>query len=197
MQATVYPRVCGGTTFPNMIALCNSGLSPRVRGNLEQALFVGKRRGSIPACAGEPPWPCGWRRRPGVYPRVCGGTMMNSDPAAAHKGLSPRVRGNRRKAARHIGPDRSIPACAGEPLTRAPSRFPRRVYPRVCGEPFSSHKWKCRKQVYPRVCGGTDMEHISIMSSEGLSPRVRGNHDGTVHIELAEGSIPACAGEPV
>ena len=50
----VYPRVCGGTKSSCRSRLCAGGLSPRVRGNRltdSQAAF---RKGSIPACAGEP-----------------------------------------------------------------------------------------------------------------------------------------------
>ena len=53
--AGVYPRVCGGSEFRIAKAREVGGLSPRVRGN---HLCQGQRRpqrGSIPACAGEPP----------------------------------------------------------------------------------------------------------------------------------------------
>ena len=116
----VYPRVCGGTERSTSAHACNPGLSPRVRGNFSfrnasglsprvRGNHLSQRRvraadGSIPACAGE-----------GVYPRVCGGTVLH--------GLSPRVRGNRCPPVRGnlssgaVGAycSRSIPACAGEP----------------------------------------------------------------------------------
>ncbi len=50
----VYPRVCGGTDFGVGDTWTTIGLSPRVRGNLPAFLAVAARRGSIPACAGEP-----------------------------------------------------------------------------------------------------------------------------------------------
>ena len=50
----VYPRVCGGTSIVTRMSLAVPGLSPRVRGNLPWAFNLGYRRGSIPACAGEP-----------------------------------------------------------------------------------------------------------------------------------------------
>ena len=50
----VYPRVCGGTK----VAVGNFqraiGLSPRVRGNLENPMDGEDQMRSIPACAGEP-----------------------------------------------------------------------------------------------------------------------------------------------
>ena len=79
--------------------------------------------GSIPACAGEPPYPGsaegGTSFRAvgyyGVYPRVCGGTPWASIISGQGPGLSPRVRGNRLTAALVFGLTGSIPACAGEP----------------------------------------------------------------------------------
>ena len=91
-------------------------------------------------------------------------------------GLSPRVRGNPRlrNRARHlIG---SIPACAGEPEI-IDSQSP-------------------RGKVYPRVCGGTEARLGIPTASQGLSPRVRGNHGGPCCRGIVEGSIPARAGEP-
>ena len=91
----VYPRVCGGTGLPGAPGKFLSGLSPRVRGNQGYIVLGHFRRGSIPACAGEPSdggsdtcpragsipacaGEPGFGHHPavraGVYPRVCGGT---------------------------------------------------------------------------------------------------------------------------
>ena len=51
---TVYPRVCGGTETSSYQPASPSGLSPRVRGNLQHHRRRGRQQGSIPACAGEP-----------------------------------------------------------------------------------------------------------------------------------------------
>ena len=174
---TVYPRVCGGTPSCESWPARTRGLSPRVRGNLlgmNPECLVGR---SIPACAGEPaPTPTrdvsDW-----VYPRVCGGTGRGAQMRQTASGLSPRVRGNRDRT-QYVGPpNRSIPACAGEPLHRGCKR-------RLGG-------------VYPRVCGGTVHEHGKPDVQRGLSPRVRGNRVlGQEQSESAR-SIPACAGEPL
>ena len=129
----VYPRVCGGTLARSPFSSSNCGLSPRVRGNPASRSARGSSIRSIPACAGEP-WssPCG-RRGWRVYPRVCGGTSANSAPSFARRGLSPRVRGNLRRQPERNELGRSIPACAGEPLTAVTAPLPGAVYPRVCG----------------------------------------------------------------
>ena len=50
--------------------------------------------------------------------------------------------------------------------------------------------------VYPRVCGGTQCGDSDINGAGGLSPRVRGNRVGEQPVQVGQGSIPACAGEP-
>ncbi len=172
----VYPRVCGGTRQIPGQRVQHEGLSPRVRGNLEIAGIELPVAGSIPACAGEP---CSGRRRrreDRVYPRVCGGTIVQHLAGDAGVGLSPRVRGNLRQGTGTYYREGSIPACAGEPRQRPSS---------------PAAPW-----VYPRVCGGTDPFDALCPAHEGLSPRVRGNRDGDRPVLAGAGSIPACAGEP-
>ena len=111
----VYPRVCGGTLSIKKVVSCRLGLSPRVRGNQGLALDCPPLPRSIPACAGEPIF-LGYVLLPrGVYPRVCGGTVIPEATIGFQQGLSPRVRGNRVATLGSIIEKRSIPACAGEP----------------------------------------------------------------------------------
>ena len=75
----VYPRVCGGTTYPADWKTRRRGLSPRVRGNrlrLDNAILNER---SIPACAGEPADYAQPAALDAVYPRVCGGTVIRRD----------------------------------------------------------------------------------------------------------------------
>ena len=172
--------MCGGTEILRQTGACVKGLSPRVRGNPHPGALGVLPFRSIPACAGEPLcWrllrALGW-----VYPRVCGGTSFSLDTSQHAGGLSPRVRGNRRscftRSQRSRRRQRSIPACAGEPLIAiaAPA------------EPV----------VYPRVCGGTAFGLLPRRWPGGLSPRVRGNRSSGPAAYSGTGSIPACAGEP-
>ena len=132
-QPKVYPRVCGGTAPLVGPSAPDGGLSPRVRGNPIAFHHDVARDRSIPACAGEP------RVRPGaltgttVYPRVCGGTPPSRPGVSQHEGLSPRVRGNLPISQGHGDSQRSIPACAGEPILRERGYNGGTVYPRVCG----------------------------------------------------------------
>ena len=68
--------------------------------------------------------------------------------------------------------------------------------PACAGEPTGIHLGVHSGEVYPRVCGGTPPGIVRLDSAEGLSPRVRGNHDVVGTEERVGGSIPACAGEP-
>ena len=172
----VYPRVCGGTITISTKNQSVPGLSPRVRGNPRRPEKQQVRERSIPACAGEPRAAVLAVRRRAVYPRVCGGTSFGRISPIPAMGLSPRVRGNPDHRCWLTVPERSIPACAGEP-----SRF--------CGSSIGV-------AVYPRVCGGTPRRPPKNVAVEGLSPRVRGNQAGRRHHVCRSRSIPACAGEP-
>ena len=114
----VYPRVCGGTRSPCPKRCIPEGLSPRVRGNRRSPSAARRGPGSIPACAGEPDLHAPSDVFQKVYPRVCGGTSQASGSRKVHRGLSPRVRGNRRRHVVSSAVARSIPACAGEPGQR-------------------------------------------------------------------------------
>ncbi len=129
----VYPRVCGGTPAAAAVSAAFGGLSPRVRGNPAAGCWRPRSFRSIPACAGEPIRVSARDGLPGVYPRVCGGTCEMPGAAPLSEGLSPRVRGNPLAWLESILPERSIPACAGEPQAAPQQPGQCAVYPRVCG----------------------------------------------------------------
>ncbi len=159
-----------------MLTGMSTGLSPRVRGNHANKLPVQIHCGSIPACAGEPSRAYLLRRPRTVYPRVCGGTGAGRNRTHPGHGLSPRVRGNLRRQVADDPLSRSIPACAGEPI--------------------SVFRHRNEKPVYPRVCGGTAPLLTISANAIGLSPRVRGNRSTARSARPRTRSIPACAGEP-
>ena len=109
--------MCGGTARLLADAHGDAGLSPRVRGNLAGNADNRRAGRSIPACAGEPRLADPRGQRAAVYPRVCGGTVDGGLGARIVRGLSPRVRGNLDIAVQGPQQMRSIPACAGEPLS--------------------------------------------------------------------------------
>ena len=176
IRAWVYPRVCGGTCNPPRAARNPYGLSPRVRGNRRRLFLPDQKNRSIPACAGEPPHPPSPANSSRVYPRVCGGTLALTIRSREPHGLSPRVRGNPGAGGEGGALDRSIPACAGEPVVK--------------------RGLSMINTVYPRVCGGTRATVTTTPHTAGLSPRVRGNHLFSAMAVPPFGSIPACAGEP-
>ena len=89
-----YPRVCGGASASAASISSYSGLSPRVRGSLPMDEGASIRTGPIPACAGEPMWPCEFAQPFRAYPRECGGAGGAGLMAKLYAGLSPRVRGS-------------------------------------------------------------------------------------------------------
>ena len=137
-------------------SLC-SGLSPRVRGNLDGDIAVLAICRSIPACTGKPSSPMArdisvtvYPRVYGetsspmardisvtVYPRVYGETSSTYLGALADTGLSPRVRGNPFTGIASATTQRSIPACTGKPSRLLPMQSDMGVYPRVYGETWA------------------------------------------------------------
>ena len=129
----VYPRECGGTHWVIDAPDGREGLSPRVRGNLRCPPCRDAAERSIPASAGEPTTYAAGTTGSGVYPRECGGTELDPEGDGHKGGLSPRVRGNRRRLASRISRIGSIPASAGEPWLNRNMQIPVSVYPRECG----------------------------------------------------------------
>ena len=147
-----------------------------MRGNRARGEAAGGGHRSIPAYAGKP-LPARRRRRSvRVYPRVCGETRFMGVDFVSDQGLSPRMRGNRRRR-------RSV-------------RFRRRSIPAYAGKPPSRGSCPCWTEVYPRVCGETKLAISGQPPARGLSPRMRGNHVVRPPHHDRLGSIPAYAGKP-
>ena len=176
------PRVCGGTSPSAARSI------PACAGEPPECLDVPHGDGSIPACAGEP--------------------ILSYSDIGTFSGLSPRVRGNRRRVAHVQRWEYPYPrVCGGTQSAVATAPGPHGVYPRVCGGTVTD-SGVARVQlvcgVYPRVCGGTCRfpESPGNGACSTVYPRVCG---GTVARGLAQclspatcgtRSIPACAGEP-
>ena len=171
-----HPRGCGGTGLLLFLQPLDPGPSPRVRGNPGNLHGRGKVDGTIPAGAGEPPNGTSRRAHSRDHPRGCGGTLARRKPFIQAQGPSPRVRGNRRAFEDAKIFKGTIPAGAGEPL----SRWARPAFPRD----------------HPRGCGGTGREEVLKLDPQGPSPRVRGNPARLFFCRMRGGTIPAGAGEP-
>ena len=175
VTSRVHPRVCGGDRSSVCSSVLAQGPSPRVRGRLHTGTRPRRRRGSIPACAGETGHDNKSPSPDRVHPRVCGGDSTAGLWSALGGGPSPRVRGRLKSMLFVEFAIRSIPACAGETLRQSSLNF----HPRV----------------HPRVCGGDSSAASFHGPMKGPSPRVRGRHCGARVYAVPLGSIPACAGE--
>ena len=113
----VHPRVCGEAALLPLGFDLRQGPSPRVRGSLDQHGGPVARLGSIPACAGKPHRRSHRAGQRGVHPRVCGEATDDNRLLFEKWGPSPRVRGSRSRLGGTGPPVRSIPACAGKPLS--------------------------------------------------------------------------------
>ncbi len=175
--AQVDPRVCGGAIRHAGLTNDPAGRSPRVRGSRRCRSGGFSPSRSIPACAGEPAGP---DRGAGIWqvdPRVCGGASVTRCRLSPLGGRSPRVRGSPDTLVIVVDRVGSIPACAGEPIAT----------------PRPAPGWR----VDPRVCGGAVRCACSRSPLRGRSPRVRGSLADGGQQAANDGSIPACAGEPM
>ena len=152
------------------------GLSPRTRGNQPLAAVADLAVGPIPADAGEPARSSISTSGDRAYPRGRGGTRHHRTRSKRGPGLSPRTRGNHRRAPGDLALSGPIPADAGEPLAYDSAAD-------IIG-------------AYPRGRGGTPRQRRRWRQSMGLSPRTRGNHQVGRSQNGASGPIPADAGEP-
>ena len=132
----VYPHACGETRAQLLANKASWGLSPRMRGNQYRRPCAHNAARSIPTHAGKPGINCAcvaWKK---VYPHACGETEPRKSDRRLCRGLSPRMRGNRRHGGIGCSHTRSIPTHAGKPDIAVPSRRSSRVYPHACGETF-------------------------------------------------------------
>ena len=96
-QIRSIPACTGNPERKVSLVFLSSGLSPRVRGILILRKQEIPYYGSIPACTGNPRK---YARRffsAAVYPRVYGESLLRSGDGRSGRGLSPRVRGIRRR----------------------------------------------------------------------------------------------------
>ena len=187
MSRKPYPsdltRVCGGTRPYAMNSISLLGLSPRVRGNRSRNPADAPPTRSIPACAGEPKYDDAQHGYQGVYPRMCGGTFWRETRGDLRGGLSPRVRGNLHGQPFQAVGWRSIPACAGDPLTALMTTPTCRVYPRVCGGTAY------RSSTYP-TWRGIDPGRPTISCSSARFPRTRGDRPLSTRSLNGQVSVP-------
>ena len=171
--AAIAPSPCPHLTFSTATSaqFCMAGN----RSHRAPENFRASRR-SIPAHAGEPFRYSFYRRFSRVYPRPRGGARSGRSRPAGLSGLSPPTRGSLVATRLHRLDLRSIPAHAGEPMDRTRKEIPNKVYPRPRGGAI------------PTPSGG--------FRYSGLSPPTRGSPEIAGRPSLADGSIPAHAGEP-
>ena len=110
---SVHPRVCGEQRQQVRQAGAGDGSSPRVRGTVALLRFSRHTRRFIPACAGNRQPTFSPASHVSVHPRVCGEQSCDLSVQCCVHGSSPRVRGTDQKRTPLAGPDRFIPACAG------------------------------------------------------------------------------------
>ena len=158
-------------------SLDQTGLSPRVRGNLFQK---NEAEDGVEQ----------------VYPRVYGETVSGTRRAATKRGLSPRVRGNPVVGQTPSSICRSIPACTGKPHGSPRNLNGSAVYPRVYGETRAIRTTRTRTRVYPRVYGETWHQPMVRSHTSGSIPACTGKPRDSIDVERDLGVYPRVYGKP-
>ena len=133
-HSEVYPHACGETPRSDRGWVNRQGLSPRMRGNLEELIRQAMHHGSIPTHAGKPRVATETNYSNWVYPHACGETVGKGKVKGGQQGLSPRMRGNHSTRAVVQVRLGSIPTHAGKPRGWCSRCCHRGVYPHACGE---------------------------------------------------------------
>ncbi len=135
--SAVHPRACGEHAECHRIARPGAGSSPRMRGTLREAAFLGPVYRFIPAHAGNTCRSCCPHTPGPVHPRACGEHGGGVGSVLALLGSSPRMRGTPLAAPSARRACRFIPAHAGNTSSSRRPRRPGSVHPRACGEHVS------------------------------------------------------------
>ncbi len=154
-RRSVHPRLRGGADECLRVSRGPVGPSPPARGSRRETTMLTIKRGSIPACAGEPTRRAVTRASRRVHPRLRGGAGSSASPLICRMGPSPPARGSHALAPPRRAPHGSIPACAGEPTGRNSG---------------------CRcTGVHPRLRGGAGSRSDARRRPSGPSPPARGS----------------------
>ena len=213
--ASVHPRVGGERFTAPASTVLATGSSPRGRGTPPSRWNVAKRHRFIPAWAGNAGAGLRARACASVHPRVGGERLPVLSDDASAGGSSPRGRGTRRRARDRRGPDRFIPAWAGNaadpnnryvmidgssPRGRGTQHFPLppalrlRFIPAWAGNATRPRRGCPTTSVHPRVGGERLVGIVGHGWPSGSSPRGRGTPRAGERRARAGRFIPAWAG---
>ena len=172
----VHPRSRGGSPRSRRASICAKGPSPLTRGILQDQMRRVRTAGSIPAHAGDQNCYASSGRRAGVHPRSRGGSGVQRTNSVMVRGPSPLTRGIPEWYGLSERVERSIPAHAGDPSSKA--------------------LLVKRGGVHPRSRGGSGGELASAVAGAGPSPLTRGIPERSRCGRSRCRSIPAHAGDP-
>ena len=129
-----HPRVCGEKVRALYTSPPPAGSPPRVRGKVENRIYLTDPLGITPACAGKSNLAIRYRNAVGDHPRVCGEKVRALYTSPPPAGSPPRVRGKVENRIYLTDPLGITPACAGKSNLAIRYRNAVGDHPRVCGE---------------------------------------------------------------
>ena len=169
-----HPRVCGEHLFDGERACCGMGSSPRMRGTPNPRRSAPRRRGIIPAYAGNTDNLTVNRVHPRDHPRVCGEHDVHGSGFAVNQGSSPRMRGTQSATIQTLLRGGSSPRMRGTHGRRISRSVRRGIIPAYAGNTAAPHASASILRDHPRVCGEHINEKVKAAITLGSSPRMRG-----------------------
>ena len=171
---TDHPRICGEHRCIAASSCFLWGSSPHMRGTLWPSDRGLSSNGIIPAYAGNTRffmWSMNVCRD---HPRICGEHATHSAVPSGHRGSSPHMRGTLVAFVVHVVEQGIIPAYAGNTADKM-------IHRATVGD-------------HPRICGEHQRASASDSPRRGSSPHMRGTLRRFWRCALADGIIPAYAG---
>ena len=170
-----HPRACGANCWLIQSHTALNGSSPRMRGKRSHRPGCRSCRRIIPAHAGQTHDLVFLAGMCADHPRACGANDDNTAWGNTTYGSSPRMRGKPDLFDVSVDWLRIIPAHAGQTCTVRQS--------------------DTATVDHPRACGTNSLQHLTILRSDGSSPRMRDKPVGEPFPCVAVRIIPAHAGQ--
>ena len=155
----------------------HAGITPARAGKSVRGLKNPPSIGITPARAGKSLCAAGVSGTRWDHPRMCGEEAVTMLYAMADQGSPPRMRGRAE--------------------FQAPCQFPVRITPACAGKRYTSQLIEANQGDHPRMCGEELSPSMSMTTSRGSPPHVRGR--GSPHFAARRRSriTPACAGKSI
>ena len=192
---TDHPRSRGEYLFTPTRTPFTSGSSPLSRGIPRILERYRPFRRIIPALAGNTPWPARKSRNQRDHPRSRGEYIGRDEPNGTIHGSSPLSRGIHTQPNRTRGPNRIIPALAGNTAAAGLYDVTRPDHPRSRGEYLDAAESDIKQAGSSPLSRGIRRNLLSLAHQDRIIPALAGNTLGSRQNRVVNTDHPRSRGE--